>query len=173
MHRREWAFLVAIVAGLASAVMMGCGGSKPPSQLVNEPASGSLVVFGTDQPSCDVESFTVTIQTAALVPQGGGGSVSITAPSQPVDFASLVDFTNILSFGGVTTGIYNQLTLTLASPQLTYLNTSASPPTPVTLPTCTGSVTSNCTSFPTVALRIRLTSCSVRPSTSQPAARPG
>jgi hypothetical protein len=89
----------------------------------------------------------VTIQSASLVPQGGGSAVTITAPSQPVDFASLVDFTNILTFGSVNTGTYSQLTLTLTSPQLVYLDTSDSPPQPVIMPTCTTSVTTNCTSF--------------------------
>ena len=150
MNRKERAFLRALVAGLATVLMLGCGNgtgvvttTKPnPNAL-----TGSLVTFGTDQPSCDVESFMVTIQSAALVPQDGSAAASITAPSQPVDFASLVDFTNILTFGSVTTGIYNQLTLTLASPVLTYLDTTASPPAPKTLPTCTSSPPSNCTSF--------------------------
>jgi hypothetical protein len=106
-----------------------------------------LVTFGTDQPSCDVESFLVTIQSASLVQESGGASVPITAPSQPVDFASLVDFTNILTFGSVNTGTYSQLTLTLTSPQLTYLNTSVSPPAPVTMPPCAVGSASNCTSF--------------------------
>ena len=149
MKRTKWAFLPALIAGLATVLMVGCGsgtgGSTSPTGSTGP--TGSLVTFGTDQPSCDVESFMVTIQSAALVPQGGGAAVTITAPSQPVDFASLVDFMNILSFGNVNTGTYNQLTLTLTGPQLTYLSTSASPPSPVTLPTCTGTVTSNCTSF--------------------------
>jgi hypothetical protein len=106
-----------------------------------------LVTFGTDQPSCDVQSFMVTIQSASLVPEGGGTPATITAPSQPVDFASLVDFTNIISFGSVNTGTYGQLTLTLTSPQLTFLNTSVSPPVPVTMSSCSAGVTSNCASF--------------------------
>ena len=150
MNRKERAFLRALVAGLATVLMLGCGSgtgvvtsTKPnPNEL-----TGALVTFGTDQPSCDVEAFMVTLQSAALVPQDGSGPVSITAPTQPVDFASLVDFTNILTFGSVTTGTYNQLTLTLTSPVLTYLDTTASPPAPKTLPSCTTSVTSNCTSF--------------------------
>ena len=150
MKRRVGAFLLALVAGLATLLMVGCGSGTGPVTSTNlNPTvpTGALVAFGTDQPSCDVESFMVTIGSAALVPQGGGAAATITAPSQPVDFASLVDFTNILSFANVNTGTYNQLTLTLTSPQLTYLNTSASPPSPVTLPTCTGGATSNCTSF--------------------------
>ena len=150
MNRRQWVLLLSVAIGLATLVMVGCGSGTAPVASSNSDSTGptgELVTFGTDQPSCDVESFTVMIQSASLVQENGGGSVPITAPGQPVDFASLVDFTNILSFGKVSTGAYNQLTLTLASPQLTYLNTSASPPTPVTLPTCDSGSTSGCTSF--------------------------
>jgi hypothetical protein len=139
--------LLAPAISLAILVMVGCGGSNTaPSPVINK-ASGSLVVFGTDQPSCDVQSFLVTISSAALVPQGGGQAATISGPSGPVDFASLVDFTSILSFGNVDTGTYESLSLTLTNPQLTVLNTSVSPPVPVTFPTCSGTVTSNCASF--------------------------
>ena len=140
MLKRVCVFFLALVAGFAALVMVSCGSGTQTSTQQPQPATptGILVTFGTDQPSCDVESFMVTIQSASLVPESGGAAVPITAPSQPVDFASLVDFMNILSFGSVNTGTYNQLTLTLTSPQLTYLNTSVSPPSPVTLPPCTG-----------------------------------
>ena len=149
MKRRDCVLLLALAIGLGALMMVGCGSGTAPVASSNSNSTGptgELVTFGTDQPSCDVESFVVTIQSAALV-QEGGTSLSITPPGQPVDFASLVDFTNILSFGSVKTGSYNGLTLTLASPQLTYLNTSTSPPTPMTLPTCTSGSTSGCTSF--------------------------
>ena len=93
---------------------------------------GSVVAFGTDAPICDVESFVATITSASLVPQGGGTPVSLITPTTPatVDFARLVDFTNILSTASVAPGTYNQLQMTLTNPQLTALNTSTSPPSP-------------------------------------------
>jgi len=150
MNRRDCVLLLALAIGLATLVMVGCGsGTSGVTSTNSNPnvPTGELVVFGTDQPSCDVQSFMVTISSAALVPSGGGAAVTLTAPSQPVDFASLVDFTNILSFANVGATTYNGLTLTLTNPQLTYLNTTVSPPVAVTLPTCTSTVTSNCTSF--------------------------
>ena len=147
MNRRHCVLLLALAIGLATLVMVGCGGSNTAPSPASDNASGSLVVFGTDQPSCDVQSFLVTISSAALVPQGGGTSATITGPSGQVDFASLVDFTNILSFGNVNQGTYESLSLTLTNPQLTVLNTSASPPAPVTLQTCSATVSSNCASF--------------------------
>jgi len=149
MDRRTCVLLLALAVGLATLMMVGCGSRTAPLTSSNSDSTGptgSLITFGTDQPSCDVQSFVVTIQSASLV-QEGGTSVPITPPGQPVDFASLVDFTNILSIGSVSSGSYNGLTLTLTNPQLTYLNTSSSPPAPVTLPTCTSGSTSGCTSF--------------------------
>jgi len=152
MSNRTGACLVALLVGLASVLMTGCGsgnGNSNSNTTVPPPITptGMLVTFGTDQPSCDVQAFLVTIQSASLVPEGGGTAATITPPTQPVDFASLVDFTDIISFGSVNTGTYGQLTLTLASPQLTYLDTSTSPPTAATMPTCSPSVATNCTSF--------------------------
>lgn len=148
MSRGTRIFLPALVAGLATVLMVGCGsGMGGGTSPTTSGPTGSLVIFGTDQPSCDVQSFMVTISSAEIVPSGGGAPVTITPPSQPVDFASLVDFTNILSFGSVTAGTYESLTLTLTNPQLTVLNTSAIPPTGVPLPTCSATLTTNCTSF--------------------------
>ena len=148
LKRRSGCFL-ALVAGFAAIAMMSCGSGTQVStqQPPTSTPTGMLVTFGTDQPSCDVQSFLVTIQSASLVQESGGASVPITTPGQPVDFASLVDFTNIISFGSVNTGTYSQLTLTLTSPQLTYLNTSVSPPVAVAMLPCAVSGGSNCTSF--------------------------
>jgi hypothetical protein len=99
--------------------------------------SGSVAVFGTDAPICDVESFVATITSASLVPQGGGQPVSLITATAPatVDFARLTDFTNILSTASVTPGTYNQLQMTLTNPQLIAISTTTSPPTPQTIPT--------------------------------------
>jgi hypothetical protein len=88
-----------------------------------------------------VESFVATITSASLVPQGGGSSVPLISSTAPatVDFARLADFTNILSTASVTPGTYSQLQLTLTTPQLIVLNTSVSPPAPLSIPvTMTG-----------------------------------
>jgi hypothetical protein len=146
MSKGKRLVLPALVAGLATILMGGCGsGMGGGNQNTTSGPTGSVVVFGTDQPSCDVESFMVTISAASLV--GGTTSATLTPPSGPVDFAGLVDFTNILSFGSVTSGTYNELDLTLTTPVLTYLNTSVSPPAAVTLPSCSAATTTNCTYF--------------------------
>ena len=124
MKRRKRVFLPRLVVGLAIVVMVGCGGntSQSPSP-TSEAPPGALIVFGTDAPVCSVQSFSVVITSAGLVPQGGGTAYSIITSASPasVDFARLVDFTTILATASPSAGTYSQLQLTLTSPQLTVL----------------------------------------------------
>ena len=135
MSKRIRAFISVLAIILAVAIIVGCGGgpSTPP---YSSPQAGSVVAFGTDAPICDVESFVATITSASLVPQAGGTPVALITSTAPatVDFARLVDFTNILSTASVAPGTYSQLQMTLSNPQLTALNTSTSPPSPQSIP---------------------------------------
>jgi len=148
-----------LTAFLGIVVMLGCGGSSsmtspPPSNV----PTGSVVVFGGDAPICAVESLTVTITSAALVPPGGGTPVSVISPSQPatVDFARLVDFTTILGTANVAAGAYDQIQLTLTTPQLTVLDVTQTPPAPTPLTTTfsNGSTTDSLTVSISPALTI-------------------
>lgn len=134
---------IALLAGgallAAAALIVGCGsnGANNSSTTPNSNlSSGSLVTFGTDSPVCDVESFLVTITSASLIPQGGGTPVTLISSTSPatVDFARLEDFTNILSTASVNSGTYSQMQMTIASPQMWAINTSTSPPSPVSIP---------------------------------------
>ena len=122
--------------------------------------SGSVVAFGTDAPICDVESFVATITSASLVPQGGGTPVSLITSTAPatVDFARLVDFTNILSTASVAPGTYSQLQMTLTNPQLTALNTSTSPPSPQSVPATLTATTFTVTINPALVVSSSTTS---------------
>ena len=150
MNNRERVLLLAPAIGLA-IVMVGCGSNKTAENAspASNVTSGSLVVFGTDQPTCDVESFSVTITSAALVPQGGGAPVSVISSSAPVtvDFARLVDFATILGTSSVNSGTYSQLQLTITNPQLTVLEVPAGSPagTPLSPVTLTNVTFSNST----------------------------
>jgi hypothetical protein len=138
MSKGKRIFLPALAAGLATVLMVGCGsGMGGGTAATTSGPPGSLITFGTDAPICDVESFSVTITSAALVPQGGGTPVPIISPDQPatVDFARLVDFTTILGTASVAPGTYDQLQLTLTNPQLTVLNVQVVPPAPVAVTT--------------------------------------
>jgi hypothetical protein len=97
--------------------------------------TGSVVLFGTDTPLCNVVSFEVTITSLTLTPQGGGAAVTVISSTNPVtvDFASLIGFATLLKMTDIPAGTYSQLSLTLATPQLTVLDVSTRPPTPTPL----------------------------------------
>ena len=138
MNKRATLYLLGGLLVLAAAVTIGCGSNAGPNtnpQSVPATPSGQVVAFGADAPVCDVESFIVQITNASLVPQNGRTPVTLISSTTPatVDFARLADFTNILNSASVAPGTYSQLQLTLANPQLVVLNTSATPPAPVTV----------------------------------------
>ncbi len=138
MRRRNVVMLSGFAVILAAVLMVGCGSNGGSTSVQStQTAMGSVVTFGTDAPICDVESFSATITSASLVPQGGGTAATLISSTEPaaVDFARLVDFNNILSIASsVPAGTYNQLQMTLTSPQLVALNTSTNPPSPLTVP---------------------------------------
>ncbi len=137
MRRRLPKAILVVGLGAVVGVMVNCGGGNPLSQPASSASSGSLVLFGHDTPLCDVVSFRVTITGATLTPQGGGTPVSVlsSGKSVTVDFAELMDFSTILNFASVPTGIYSQLTLTLSNPQLTVLDATKNPPAPTPIST--------------------------------------
>src|SRR5208282_3042407 len=107
MRKRNRVFWAGGAVVIGAMLMAGCGSnSAPVSGPPSSALSGSVAVFGTDAPICDVESFVATITSASLVPQGGGQPVSMITATAPatVDFARLTDFTNILSTASVTPG---------------------------------------------------------------------
>jgi hypothetical protein len=77
-----------------------------------------------------VISFSVTIAGLTLTPQSGSSPVSVLPGGKTVtvDFASLMDFATMFSLSNVPPGTYDELGITLSSPQLTYLDTSTTPP---------------------------------------------
>ena len=136
MRRRNVVMFSGFAVVLAAVLMVGCGSNGGSTSVQStQTAMGSVVTFGTDAPICDVESFSATITSASLVPQGGGTAAALISSTAPatVDFARLVDFNNILSIASsVPAGTYSQLQMTLTSPQLIALNTSTNPPSPQT-----------------------------------------
>lgn len=140
MGRPTINFLAGLAVVPAAILTVSCGSTGGSVVTTTPPpaaATGSVVSFGTDSPLCGVESFVVTITSASLVPQGGGTPVTLITSTAPatVDFARLVDFTDILGVAGtVPVGTYTGLQLTLANPQLVVLNNSSTPPAPVSVP---------------------------------------
>ncbi len=122
---------------------LSCGGGPAPNIL--QPTMGSVTLLGGDAPACDVISAPVTISSATLTPAGGGSPVALISSSAPVtvDFASLSDFLTFLTETQVPTGTYSTLTLQLTIQRLTVINTTVTPPAPVTfsLPSTTFTLT--------------------------------
>ncbi|HET7841459.1 MAG TPA: DUF4382 domain-containing protein [Terriglobia bacterium] len=115
-------------------ILTGCGSTTQITNGTNGGGlTGSVAIFGTDAPLCDVFSFQVTISGATLTPANGGAPVSVITSANPitVDFARLQDFGNLLQLSSVPTGTYSQLNLTLSAPQLWVLDVTQSPPAPV------------------------------------------
>lgn len=160
MTRRTWQ-LMAGVALLGLAVgLVGCGSGSGGSNHFGSP-TGGVVMFGTDAPICDVESFMATITSAVLVPQGSGQNATLISSAAPVtlDFARLTDFTDILgSNTDVATGTYNQLKVTVTNPQLVVLNTAANPPAAVTVPVTLSTTTFTITISPALVITSKTTS---------------
>ena len=137
MNKRKLVVFSGLAGILAAALIVGCGSNSGSNKHpYSPPEDGSVVAFGTDAPVCDVESFVATITSASLVPQSGGTAITLITSTAPatVDFARLVDFTNILSTASVAPGTYSQLQMTLSNPQLIAINTSISPPSPQSIP---------------------------------------
>ena len=64
MSKGKRIVLPALVAGLATVLMVGCGsGTRGVTSATTSGPTGMLVTFGADQPTCDVESFMVTISS--------------------------------------------------------------------------------------------------------------
>jgi len=126
---------LALGFGIVGVLTLGCGGNNmSPQQPAGGGAMGSVAILAGDSPLCDVVSFTVTISSASLTPEGGGAAVAVINSSSPVtvDFAALMDFFTMLNLASVPVGTYNQLSLTLSNPQITILDTTQNPPKPVT-----------------------------------------
>jgi Domain of unknown function (DUF4382)/Domain of unknown function (DUF5666) len=126
---------IAILILATGLVLNGCGSSfqSGPEGGTFTFQSGSLAVFGTDAPLCDVYSFQVTLTGATLTPAGGGSDVAVITSSNPVtvDFARLVDFANLLKLSNVPVGRYSAMTLTLSNPVLMVLDVTQNPPAPL------------------------------------------
>jgi hypothetical protein len=71
--------LLALIFIIAHLVSCGGGSGSASSFNSNTPppaATGSVALFGSDAPICDVVSFQVTITGAALTPEDGGTSAT-------------------------------------------------------------------------------------------------
>ena len=141
---KKYILAISSVVAIGILIQIGCGGGGN-GRLSIVASPGSLAVFGGDTPVCNVFSFSVTITGLTLSPQSGSSPVSVLPGGKAVtvDFASLMDFATLFSLSNVSPGTYNALGITLSNPQLTYLDTSTSPPSHKTISPSLSSLTIN------------------------------
>jgi hypothetical protein len=130
----KWLSGLSVLALVALA--SGCGGGSSSSTTTSTPQSGSVFVNGTDAPLPSVLSFQVDI-TGMTVSDGTNPPVSVLNGTQTVDFARLNGLHTLLDLNTIPMGTYTTVNVTLANPQIGYLNVTNPQTTPPTRPTIT------------------------------------
>ena len=141
---RKWS--VTLLPFLLIAFAAGCGGGMSNPAL--QPQSGTVFLTGTDAPLQSVVSFQVDI-TGLSVTDANNNSQSVLSGTQTVDFARLNGLHTLLDINTIPAGTYNSVTVTLANPQISFLNVASPQTNPPTRPTVT---TLNGTTSPAVTL---------------------
>jgi hypothetical protein len=134
MKPMKWFSGISVLALVALA--SGCGGGSASSTTTTQPQSGSIFVNGTDAPLPSVLSFQVDI-TGMTVSDGTNPPVSVLNGTQTVDFARLNGLHTLLDLNTIPMGTYTTVNVTLANPQIGYLNVTNPQTTPPTRPTIT------------------------------------
>jgi hypothetical protein len=112
------------VAFLAALMLSSCGGSGMGATATQGQAS--VYTVGTDAPLPSVVSCEVTVSGITLF--NGTTNVSVLSQPQIVDFAQLSGLHQLLDLTAVPTGTYTSATITIASPQIGFIDTSVNPP---------------------------------------------
>lgn len=117
---------VLAVAGCTSGLMGSTGTSTN---------TGSTFVVGTDAPPtvASVVSFTATINSVDLNPQGGGTAVPMISGTPSVDFARFNGLQTLLDANDIPVGTYSSVTISLGAGTIGYLNTATPPPAIATM----------------------------------------
>jgi hypothetical protein len=114
--------------------------STPP---VSQQQSGMVFVSGGDAPLPSVVSFKVVV-SGISVAEGMGTPITVTTGPQTVDFAKLNGMHTLLDLNTIPAGTYDTVIVTLASPEIDYLNMTnpqTNPPTRPTISSLTSSTT--------------------------------
>jgi hypothetical protein len=123
--------LRAALALLVVAALSSCGGSSSPTaqstQALNQPM-GTVAVIGTDDPVTlsSVLAFQVTI--AGLTVSDGTKNTNLITLSQPIEFSRLNGLKTLLDVNAVPANTYTSATVTLATPTISFLDSSVNPP---------------------------------------------
>ena len=135
MKPMKWLSGILVLAMVVAA--SGCGGGASSSTPASsQQPSGSVFVTGTDAPLPSVLSFQVDI-TGMTVSDGTNPPVSVLNGTQTVDFARLNGLHTLLDLNSIPAGTYSSVNVTLANPEIAYLNVTSPQTTPPTRPTIT------------------------------------
>jgi len=107
------------------------GGDTVTTPLVQGAKSGTVFVLGTDAPLPNILAFRVTL--TGLTISDGTNSVSLLAAPQEMEFSRLNGLRNLINLQSVPVGSYTSFSATLASPVISVLDTSVTPPTVQTI----------------------------------------
>jgi hypothetical protein len=118
---RRLIFIATLAVILASA-LIGCGGGGSSNNLTST-QSASVFVTGGDAPLPSVLSFNVTLTSLKL----DGTTELLTAPTT-VDFARLLGLRTLLGFNTIPAGTYNNLTISMSDPSISFLDLTTTPP---------------------------------------------
>jgi len=121
-----------LLALILAVTLAGCGGS---TSVVTNPSqanrTGTVAVIGTDAPMGSVLAFQVNV--TGLTASDGTNTANLFSGSQTIEFSRLNGLRTLLDLQTVPVGTYTSVTATLASPVISYLDATASPPAVNTL----------------------------------------
>ena len=125
-------FVFNLLALILATALAGCGSNSP--EVINPgPANpqGTVMVIGTDAPLGSVLAFQVNF--TGLTASNGTTTANLFSGSQTVEFTRLNGLRTLLDIHTVPAGTYTSVTATLASPVISFLDTTAVPPAVNTL----------------------------------------
>ena len=111
---------------LAITATVGCGGVSSTQNLQQGNAAAAVFVTGEDAPLSSVVGFQVTLNSITL--NGASNSPQLLAQPETVDFAQLVGLRSPLAFNSVPADTYTSATFVLASPVISYVDMTQTPP---------------------------------------------
>ncbi len=126
--QRHLRLLLTLVVTLG---VLNCAGGSPPPPNSARPGFGNIFVVGTDAPLASVLAFQVTF-TGMTVTDGTNTASLLAAPVE-IEFARLHGLRTLLTLEAVPAGTYSSVTITLAAPVISFLDTSTDPPSVGTL----------------------------------------
>jgi Domain of unknown function (DUF5666)/Domain of unknown function (DUF4382) len=113
---------IATLALIVASALIGCGGGGSSNNLTST-QSAMVYVTGGDAPLPSVLSFNVTLTSLKL----DGTTELLTTPTT-VDFARLLGLRTLLGFNTVPAGTYNNLTISMSDPSISFLDLTTTPP---------------------------------------------